>query len=47
LILAGGVVGLLAMSFYPEARRLDRTREIAVPRPGFPDPSTEPRSVGH
>jgi predicted MFS family arabinose efflux permease len=47
LILAGGVVGLLAMSFYPEARRLDRTREVAVPRPGFPDPSTEPRSVGH
>jgi predicted MFS family arabinose efflux permease len=47
LILAGGVVGLLAIGFYPEARRLDQTREIAVPRPGFPDPSTEPKSVGH
>lgn len=47
LILAGAVVGLLVMSFYPEARRLDQTRRVAVPKPGFPDPSTEPRSVGH
>jgi MFS family permease len=47
LIIAGGVVGLLALGFYPEARRLDRTREVEVPRPGFPDPNTEPKSVGH
>lgn len=47
LIIAGGVVGLLAMGFYPEARRLDRTSEVTVPRPGFPDPNIEPKSVGH
>jgi hypothetical protein len=47
LIIAGGVVGLLALGFYPEARRLDRSTDIVVPRPGFPDPNTEPKSVGH
>ena len=47
LVLAGAFVGVLALGFYPEARRLDRTTDLAVPRPGFPDPSTEPKSVGH
>jgi MFS family permease len=47
LILAGAVVGILALLFYPEARRLDSTAGGDVPRPGFPDPNTEPRSVGH
>ena len=47
LIMAGVVVGLIAMSFYPQARRLDAAAGQVVPRPGFPDPSTKPRSVGH
>jgi hypothetical protein len=47
LILAGVVVGLLAMAFYPQARRLDADADRVAPPPGFPDPSTEPRSVGH
>jgi MFS family permease len=47
LILAGVVVGLMAMAFYPQARRLDAATDKVVPRPGFPDQSTEPRSVGH
>ena len=47
LIMAGVVVGLIAMSFYPQAKRLDASADKEVPRPGFPDPSTEPRSVGH
>jgi hypothetical protein len=29
------------------ATRLDRTRAVEVPTTGFPDPSDEPRSVGH
>ncbi len=47
LMMAGGFVGLLALCFYPEARKLDRAKEVAVPRPGLPDPSTEPKSVQH
>jgi predicted MFS family arabinose efflux permease len=47
LMMAGGVVGLLALCFYPEARKLDKIRDVAVPRPGFPDPSTEPKSIQH
>ena len=47
LMIAGVFVGLLALCFYPEARKLDHMTEVAVPRPGFPDPNTEPKSVQH
>lgn len=47
LIYSGVVVGLIALCFFPEARRLDAIEDRSVPHPGFPDPRTEPRSVGH
>lgn len=47
LIFAGGVVALVAALFWPAASRLDRTRLVEVPATGLPDPTDEPRSVGH
>jgi MFS family permease len=47
LIYAGLALGVFAMLFVPMANRLDRTRSVEVPPTGFPDPSDEPRSVGH
>ena len=47
LIYAGIALALLAVLFVPTATRLDRTRSVAVPQTGLPDPSDEPRSVGH
>jgi MFS family permease len=47
LIYAGLALGVFAMLFVPMATRLDRTRAVEVPTTGFPDPSDEPRSVGH
>jgi MFS family permease len=47
LIYAGLALGVFAMLFVPMANRLDRTRTVEVPPTGFPDPSDEPRSVGH
>lgn len=43
---SGLVVAVAALLFWPGATRLDRTREVAVPAPGIPDPEAEPRSVG-
>ena len=47
LIYAGLALALFAMLFLPMATRLDRTRTVDVPPTGLPDPSDEPRSVGH
>jgi MFS family permease len=47
LIYAGAALAVFAMLFVPMATRLDRTRAVAVPQTGLPDPSDEPRSVGH
>ncbi len=47
LLMSGAVVALLALIFWRSADRLDRTRVTTVPRPGLPDPTDEPRSVGH
>ena len=47
LIYAGAALAVLALLFVPMATRLDRTRSVAVPQTGLPDPSDEPRSVGH
>jgi predicted MFS family arabinose efflux permease len=47
LLASGAVVLVIALLFWPAATGLDRTREVTVPRPGLPDPSDEPRSVGH
>ncbi len=47
LLWSAAVCALVAIAFWPAATRLDRTREIEVPRPGLPDPADEPRSVGH
>lgn len=47
LIYAGLALALFAMLFLPMAMRLDRTRTVDVPPTGLPDPSHEPRSVGH
>jgi MFS family permease len=47
LIYAGLALGVFALLFLPTANRLDRTRDVAVPRTGLPDPNDEPRSVGH
>jgi MFS family permease len=47
LIYAGLALALFAMLFVPTATRLDRTRAVEVPPTGLPDPSDEPRSVGH
>ena len=46
LIIAGLTVGLVAITFMPMARRLDKTRQKEVPPPGLPDPADEPKSVG-
>jgi predicted MFS family arabinose efflux permease len=47
LIYAGAALALFALIFVPTATRLDRTRAVEVPQTGFPDPTDEPRSVGH
>ncbi|MGA8040689.1 MAG: MFS transporter [Acidimicrobiia bacterium] len=47
LVYAGLLLAVIALGFLPTARRLDRTRSGHVPRPGLPDPSDEPKSVGH
>jgi predicted MFS family arabinose efflux permease len=47
LIAAGLLVTVGALISLPTASRLDRTRATAVPRTGLPDPSDEPKSVGH
>ena len=47
LIYAGLALAVFALLFVPTANRLDRTRDVEVPRTGLPDPNDEPRSVGH
>lgn len=47
LIAAGLLVTLGAVISFPAAGRLDRTRSVAVPKTGLPDPSDEPKSVSH
>lgn len=47
LLAAGTVVAVVAVGFFVPASRLDRTRTVAVPPPGLPDPVDEPKSVGH
>jgi MFS family permease len=47
LIYAGMALAIFAVVFVPTATRLDRTRPGEVPQTGLPDPSDEPRSVGH
>jgi MFS family permease len=47
LIFAGLALALFAILFLPTAVKLDRTRTVAVPPTRLPDPSDEPRSVGH
>jgi DHA3 family macrolide efflux protein-like MFS transporter len=47
LLLSGSIVAVVALSFAIPARKLDRTRVIAVPPPGLADPADEPKSVGH
>lgn len=47
LVWAGIAVAFVAALFMPRARALDRTRTVSVPAPGLPDPTDEPKSVGH
>lgn len=47
LIGAGIAVAVVALLFARTAGQLDRTRDVEVPSTGLPDPSDEPRSVGH
>jgi MFS transporter, DHA3 family, macrolide efflux protein len=47
LIYSGLALAVFALFFVPTANRLDRTRGVDVPPTGLPDPSDEPRSVGH
>jgi MFS family permease len=47
LIFSGVVLAVVATLFLPAATRLDRARDVEVPRTGLPDPSDEPKSVGH
>ena len=47
LLWSAAVCALVAALFWPAARRLDRTRVVAVPALRLADPSDEPRSVGH
>ena len=47
LVAAGIGVALVAALFWPKARQLDRTRTVEVPATGLPDPTEEPKSVGH
>ncbi len=47
LIFAGLALALFAILFLPTAVKLDRTRTVEVPPTRLPDPSDEPRSVGH
>jgi MFS family permease len=47
LIYAGLALAIFALLFLRTATRLDRTRMVDVPPTGLPDPSDEPRSVGH
>lgn len=46
MLASGLVVAAAAMLFWPGAVRLDRTREVSVPKPEIPDAEAEPRSVG-
>jgi MFS transporter, DHA3 family, macrolide efflux protein len=46
MLASGLVVAAAAMLFWPGAVRLDRTREVLVPKPEIPDAEAEPRSVG-
>lgn len=47
LMVAGLMVAFVATAFFPKAVVLDRTRKVEVPVTGLPDPSEEPKSVGH
>jgi predicted MFS family arabinose efflux permease len=47
LIFSGLALAVFAVLFLPTATRLDRSRTVEVPSTGLPDPSDEPRSVGH
>lgn len=47
LVVSGLMVSVVAALFWPMAAALDRTRYREVPAPGLPDPSEEPKSVGH
>lgn len=47
LLVSGALVALVASMFWRAAVRLDRTRDLSVPKPGLPDPTDEPKSVGH
>ncbi len=47
LIYSGIFLAVFAALFIPAATRLDRARHREVPRTGLPDPSDEPKSVGH
>ena len=47
LLGAGLIVAVVAVAFIGPARRLDRTRTVAVPRTGLPDPGEEPKSISH
>lgn len=47
LIYSGLALAVFALFFVPTANRLDRSRRVDVPPTGLPDPSDEPRSVGH
>jgi MFS family permease len=47
LIYAGLALAIFALLFLRTATRLDLTRVVEVPPTGLPDPSDEPRSVGH
>jgi hypothetical protein len=47
LIYSGLLLAVIAALFVPAATRLDRARGISVPRTGLPDPTDEPKSVGH
>lgn len=47
LLVSGSIVAVVAIAFFSSARRLDRTRMVAVPPPGLPDPADEPKSISH
>jgi MFS transporter, DHA3 family, macrolide efflux protein len=47
LLASGTIVAVVAIAFIGSARRLDRTRVVEVPSPGLPDPTEQPKSVGH
>lgn len=47
LLYSGLALAIATAAFLPTARRLDLTRTVSVPPPGLPDPTDEPKSVGH